>query len=295
MKGYGLFYYIGEAFRGLRANSLVNLLAMGTIIMSMLIVGFFLLVFFNIQAPVLAMGDRFEMSLYLRDGLTQPEKDFLLDQIKAEPGIRQVRFLSKDEALQLFRRELQGQERLLQGLGDNPLPDSFELTIDRQHAGVDRLRSMARKFAAFPGVEDATYGREGAEVLSGLLRIVTWGGLAVAVLIGIAVVFIVSNSVRLALYSRGQEIELMQWIGATRGFIQGPFLLEGMFLAMIGTALAVGMLAGIYYALPQSVVFFLAGSRGLDFLSPAVVAYMIAGGGLLGLIGASISVGRFLD
>ena len=118
MKGYGLFYYIGEAFRGLRANSLVNLLAMGTIVMSMLIVGFFLLVFFNLRAPVLAMGDRFEMTLYLKDGLTQPEKEFLYDQLRAEPGIRQIRFLSKEEALQLFRKELQGQERLLQGLGE---------------------------------------------------------------------------------------------------------------------------------------------------------------------------------
>jgi len=295
MKGYGLFYYIGEAFRGLRANSLVNLLAMGTIVMSMLIVGFFLLVFFNLRAPVLAMGDRFEMTLYLKDGLTQPEKEFLFDQLRAEPGIRQIRFLSKEEALQLFREELQGQERLLQGLGENPLPDSFELTIAGEHAGADRLRAMAKKFASFPAVEDASYGREGAEVLSGLLRLVTWGGIAVAVLIGSAVIFIVSNSVRLALYSRGQEIELMQWIGATKGFIQGPFFLEGMFLAMIGTALAVGMLAGLYYALPQSVVFFLAGTRGLDFFPPEVIAYMIAGGGLLGLIGATISVGRFLE
>ena len=77
MKGYGLFYYIAEAFRGLRANSLVNLLAVGTISMAMLIVGFFLLVFFNLQASVQVMGDRLEMSVYLKDGLTEHEKDFL--------------------------------------------------------------------------------------------------------------------------------------------------------------------------------------------------------------------------
>ena len=77
MKGYGLFYFIAEAFRGLRANSLVNLLAVGTISMAMLIVGFFLIVFLNVQTAVNALGDRLEMSVYLKDGLTGHEKDFL--------------------------------------------------------------------------------------------------------------------------------------------------------------------------------------------------------------------------
>jgi len=108
-------------------------------------------------------------------------------------------------------------------------------------------------------------------------------------------VFIISNSVRLALYSRGQEIELMQWIGATRGFIQGPFLIEGMLLSMLGTALAIGILAGLFYLLPPEVVIFLSRPKGLDFLPSSVVIYMIGVGGLLGLAGGLVSVSRFLE
>ena len=122
-------------------------------------------------------------------------------------------------------------------------------------------------------MEDVSYGKQGAEVLSGLFKLITYGGTALAVLLGVSVVFIISNSVRLALYSRGQEIELMQWIGATRGFIQGPFLIEGMMLAMLGSALAVGILAGVYYALPQEAVLFLSQTDGLDFLPPAGGSY----------------------
>ncbi len=81
MKGYGLFYFISEAFRGLRANSLVNLLAVGTISMAMLIVGFFLFVFFNVQSAVNRMGDSLEMSVYLKDGLGSHEKEFLLTRL----------------------------------------------------------------------------------------------------------------------------------------------------------------------------------------------------------------------
>ena len=295
MKGYGLFYFISEAFRGLRANSLVNLLAVGTISMAMLIVGFFLFAFINLHAVVNTLGDRLEISVYLKEGTTDHEKDFLLDRLKAEPGVKKVTYLSKADALALFRKELKGQEPLLQGLGENPLPDSYEVSVDHRSADAGRIEAMAKKFSGYPGVEDVSYGKEGAKVLSGLFKLVTYGGAALAILLGVSVVFIISNSVRLALYSRGQEIELMQWIGATRGFIQGPFLIEGMMLAMLGSALAVGIIAAVYYALPQEVLFFLLKPNGLDFLPPSVVASMIIGGSLLGLVGALVSVARFLE
>ncbi len=294
MKGYGLFYFIAEAFRGLRANSLVNLLAVGTISMAMLIVGFFLIAFINLHAAVNRLGDRLEVSVYLKEGITDHEKEYLRDRLQAEPGVKKVAYLSKADALALFRKELAGQEQLLAGLGENPLPDSYEITVDRAYADADRLDAMAKKFSGYFGVEDVSYGKAGAQVLSGLFKLVTYGGAALAVLLGVSVVFIISNSVRLALYSRGQEIELMQWIGATRGFIQGPFLIEGMLLAMLGSALAVGVIAAVYYALPRETLAFLL-PNGLDFLPLPVVTYMIIGGSLLGFTGALISVSRFLE
>lgn len=295
MKGYGLFYFISEAFRGLRSNSLVNLLAVGTISMAMLIVGFFLFAFINLHSAVNAVGDRFEISVYLKDGLSEQEKDFLLNRLKSEPGVKKVSYLPRDEALALFKKELKDQETLVKGLGENPLPDSYEVNIDRRYADEDKLGPMAKRFSGFAGVEDVSYGKQGARMLAGLFKLITYGGIVLAVLLGVSVVFIISNSVRLALYSRGQEIELMQWIGATRGFIQGPFLLEGMMLSMLGTALAIGILAALYYALPREVVLFLSGPNGLDFLPVSVVSYMILGGGLLGLIGGLVSVGKFLE
>ncbi len=295
MKGYGLIYYIAEAFRGLRANSLVNLLAVGTISMAMLIVGFFLIVFLNLHVAVNALGDRLEMSVYLKDGLTVHEKKFIRHRIKGEPGVKKVSYLSRDEALLLFKKELKGQEALVQGLSENPLPDSYEVTIDRKYADAERLETLAGKFFGYRGVEDVSYAKEGARVLAGFYKIITYGGMALAVLLGVTVVFIISNSVRLALYSRGQEIELMQWIGATRAFIQGPFIIEGMMLAMLGSTLAVGILAGVYYALPPEIVLFLSQQSVLGFLPLSVVASMIGGGGLLGLAGGLVSVSRLLE
>jgi cell division transport system permease protein len=261
----------------------------------MLIVGFFLLAFINLHAVMNTMGDRLGMSVYLKDGLSGQERDFLLLRLKSEPGVKQASYLSKAEALALFRRDLKGQETLLQGLGENPLPDSFELSIDRNFAQMERLEAMARRFSLLPGVEDVSYGREGARLLAALYKLISYGGGAIAALLGVSVVFIISNTVRLALYSRGQEIELMQWIGATRSFIQGPFLVEGMMIAMLGTSLAIGIIAGIYYSLPREVVLALSTPRGLDFLPLPVVGYMILAGAVLGLVGAMVSVNKFLE
>lgn len=295
MKGYGLFYYIGESFRGLRANSLVNLLAIGTITMAMLLVGFFLLIFMNLRGSVSEMGSRLEISVYVKNGMTGQEKDYLLARLRAEPGVKKVAYLSKAEALALFRKELKGQEALLEGLGENPLPDSYEVGLDLRSGDVEWIEGLAEKFSTLPGVEDVSYGKQGAETLALLFSLVTYGGAALAVLLGVTVVFIISNSVRLALYSRGQEIELMQWIGATRGFIQGPFLFEGMMIAMLGSGLGVAILAGIFYALPREAVVFLSRPYGLEFLPPAAIFALIGGGGFLGLTGASVSVGKFLE
>jgi len=295
MRGYGPIYYIIEAYHGLRSNSLVNLLAMGTISMAMLIVGFFLVVFMNLQTAVSAMGERLEISVYLKDGLTAPEKDYLLMRLKTEPGVKKVVFLPKAEAMALLKTGFPGQEPLMDGLGENPLPDSYEVTIAPAYADSDKMEAFTKKVAKFPGVEDVSYGRQGVEVLNRLLKLVTYGGMALAVLLGVTVVFIISNSVRLALYSRGQEIELMQWIGATRSFIMGPFLVEGMLVTVIGTSLSVGLLAALFHALPREVVLFLSGPGGLAFLPTQVIAYLIGGGGVLGLVGGLVSVNKFLE
>jgi len=295
MRGYGPIYYVIEAYHGLRSNSLVNLLAMGTISMAMLIVGFFLVVFLNLQAAVGAMGERLEVSVYLRSGLTQQEQDYILTRLKAEPGVKKAVFLEKDAALALLKKELKGQEPLMEGLGENPLPDSYEVTVDAKYADAAKMEVLTKNIGKLYGVEDVSYGRQGVEVLDRLLKLVTWGGMTLAVLLGVTVVFIISNSVRLALYSRGQEIELMQWIGATRWFIMGPFLVEGMLVAVIGTSLAVGILAGLFHALPREIVLFLSGPGGLDFLPTTVIAYMIGGGGALGFAGGLVSVNKFLE
>lgn len=295
MSGYGPLFHLSEAYRGLRANSLVNLLAAGTVCLAMLLVGFSLLLYLNLRTAVDTMGERLEMTVYLKDGLTDQDRDLLRTRLKYEAGVRKISYLSRDEALALLKKDLKGQESLFEGMTENPLPDSFELTIDPSRAGDGSLDALANKIGKFHGVEEVSHGGAGAELLSRLLRLTTWGGTAVALLLGVAVMFITSNAVRLALYSRGQEIELMQWIGATRWFITGPFVLEGILITLLGTSLAVGLLAAGFHALPQDAVRLLAGPGGLQFLPSGAIFSMLGGSAMLGMIGSLVSVSRFLE
>lgn len=295
MRGYGPLFYFFEAVRGLRANSLVNLLAMGTISMAMLIVGFCLVIFLNLQNAVNAMGERLELTVFLKDGLSAQEQEYLKTKLKSEPAVKKITFISKADALARLRLDLKGQEHLLDGLQENPLPDSYEVAVDKAYADTSHMDTLTAKIGKFSGVEDVTYGKQGVEVLNRLLAVVTYGGTAMAVLLGVTVVFIVSNSVRLALYSRGQEIELMQWIGATRWFIMGPFLVEGMLVASLGTAVAVAILAALFHSMPHEAAALFAGPGGIEFLPGWIAAYLIGGGGILGLLGALVSVNKFLE
>ena len=295
VRGYGFFYYIAEAFRGLRSNGLVNLLAVGTIGTAMLIAGFLLLVALNVRTAVHAVGGRLEMSVYLKDGLSPAEKDRLRSRIAAEPDVRKIAFLDKSAALALLRWDVTDQDDLIEGLGKNPLPESFELELDRRGAEAGRFDILADRLGRLAGVEDVAYAKRGAEMLAGLSTLLSYGSAALAILLAVSVVFIIANSVRLALYSRGQEIEIMQWIGATKGFIQWPFLIEGMLIAMLGAALAIGVLATIYVFLPEPVILLLSRLGGPEFLPPAAIGGMMAVSGFLGFAGGLVSVNQYLE
>jgi len=270
VKGYGLFFYIAEAFRGLRTNSIVNLLALGTITMIMLIVGFFLLVFFNLQSSVQVMAKRLEVSVYLKEGLTEHEKDFLQSRLKAEPGIRKVTYLSKVQALDVFKKELKGQEALLDGLGQNPLPDSYEVMSTGPMRMPAVLKRSRANFPAIPALR--TCPTEGTARKC-------WAGCSssspmaarrsrAAGRVGVFIHLELRSS-RALLARAGDRADAVDR-GHAR-FILGSFSDRRHAASMLGSTLSIGILAGLYYALPHEAVLFLSHTAGIDFLPLPVV------------------------
>jgi cell division transport system permease protein len=232
-----------------------------------------------------------EIMAYLNQGITGNAIGVLQAQIKAIPEVKDVRFISKDEALASL--ESQFGENLKESLGGtNPLPDAFKVTTanPRQVAGVADLLSR------MPGVDKVRYGQGVVDKLFHLTAWMRWIGLAIVLLLGLCAVFLIATTIRLTMFARRREIGIMKYVGATDWYVRWPFLLEGIILGGAGAAAAIAVLFFSYSALTvkiQETLPFVPLMYDNTVLLQLFLGLFAAGVGL-GIIGSLISVHRYL-
>ena len=292
-----LGYFFREALLNLRANTSSAMISTVTITFTMVLFGLFLLLYLNLSTLVGSLRQEIKVILYLRDGIPEKEIVSLRDKLRGETGVSNVTYISKEKALDDFRRSLEGQDILLRGLGDNPLPASFELTLEKSYQSSEAIRRVAQKLEGLKGVDDIQYGREWVENVNAVLETVRVGSTLIGLILGLAAVVIISNTIRLTVLSRHEDIEVLQLIGATRMYIQMPFLLEGGFLGLIGGAVSILLLRAVY-ELASSRLAETGGLLGnaitLMFLpAPWLILFLAAGAGL-GCAGSLLSIRRLL-
>jgi cell division transport system permease protein len=292
-----LRYILEDALINIRRSGWGGLASIATIAVSFVVVGIFLIITVNLGALVAEWKEQFQVTVFLEDGITAEQLGLLKKRIQSERAVKATTYTSKEEALQQFKRELRGKELLLEGLGENPIPASFQLRIHDPYQTPEALRQLAASLGRLEGVEDVLYGQEWVDRAAGAIRILRMLGLAVGLALGMASLLIVSNTIRLTVYARAEEIEIMRLVGATKTHIRGPFLLEGLIQGGLGAGLALALLFGAYRVtlwqlqLTPGQVF----GMGLgSFLEPRLAAAMLAAGAGLGAFGSLISVGRFL-
>jgi cell division transport system permease protein len=206
-------------------------------------------------------------------------------------------YTSKAEALQQFKREMQGKEALLEGLGENPIPASLQLRVHEAYQTPEALKQLTASLSRLEGVEDVMYGQEWVDRLSSVIQVLRLLGLSVGLALGLASLLIVSNTIRLAVYARAEEIEVMRLVGASRLHIRIPFVLEGVIQGTLGAVLALLLLFGAYRATLWQIQMTPGQIFGMgvgSFLAPEWVMLMVVVGAGVGAFGSLISVGRFL-
>ncbi len=290
-------YILEDALTNIRRSGWGGVASIATIAVSFVIVGIFLIITGNLGALVAEWKEQFQVAVFLEEGITAEQFALLKKRIQSERAVKAMTFTSKEEALQQFKRELRGKESLLEGLGENPIPASFQLRIHETYQTVEELRQLAGSLGRLEGVEDVLYGQEWVDRAAGAIRILRLLGLAVGLALGMASLLIVSNTIRLTVYARADEIDIMRLIGATRMHIRAPFLLEGIIQGGLGAGLALALLFGAYRVtlwqlqLTPGQVF----GMGLgSFLEPRMVVVFFVAGASLGAFGSLISVGRLL-
>jgi cell division transport system permease protein len=233
------------------------------------------------------------MVIYLRDSLTPERLEALGLALSQAPETASLVYTSKDQALQQLRARLGEGASILEGLQTNPLPASFTITIRDEFRQPELLRDSVERYRQLPEIEDIDYGERWLERFHMLVWTLEIGVIGVGGIMGLAVMFIIATTVRLALYTRAEEIEIMQLVGATLWFIKWPFFLEGILQGVLGSALAVGLCYGLFCLLiawskPMGELFL--DFSLFQFLPPPVIACVILGGALLGGLGSLFSL-----
>jgi len=278
----------------IRKNLSVHILSLGTIVASLLILGAFLLLFGNLNNWLQRWGTALSMSIYLKDGISEYRRDKVYSFIRGLPEAEIKRFISKEEALKDLRAALGEDAGFLNRLVRNPLPASYEIVFESKGTHGVEPEKIKGELEKLDGVEEVQYSNEWLNKLEGFLNVVRLIGFIIGGLLCLCVVFIVTNTIKLTIYSRKDEIEILKLVGATDWFVKTPFLIEGTIQGISGGVLAVLMLFSGYLILPTKGVSLL-GLTPLDFvfLPAGYLVLILILGAVLGVTGSFIAIGRF--
>lgn len=286
-------YFIQETLRSLRRNNWMSFASIGTVAVSLFVLGVFLLLVLNMNRLASSLESQVQISVYLADGLSESARKDIASDIQALQGIEEIRYVPKEEAKERLAKRLGDQKYLLDALGEkNPLPDSFEVVLK----SPDLVETAAAAITRMDGVEQAKYGQDVIEHLFAITRLIRIFGLALMVLLAGATLFIISNTIRLTVFARRKEVAIMKYVGATDWFIRWPFLLEGVVLGFVGGVLAAIALQSFYAAMASKIYETLAFFPLLPqypYMYYVSAAILISGMGI-GALGSTISLKRFL-
>jgi cell division transport system permease protein len=278
-------------------NLFPNLITIGIIGISMLIFSTFTLLAYNLTNFLKNWEDKIEVIAYLKQGTPSSEVEPLLNKTRLFEGVEAVRYVSPYDAMAFMEMKLGRQKNLLQGIQPAVLPPSFEIQLKKEYRNSTKIREVVTRLKKIPQFEEIQYGQEWVETFSvfvHILRLTQWilGGLLL-----IAIVFITSNTLQLTISSRREEIEVMQWVGASPAFIRIPFYMEGLIQGLLGGGLAILFLfllhQGLFLNIPPSMQTWLAKIPVL-FLPLETIIWIILGGMVLGFFGSSVASVRVL-
>ena len=286
-------YFIKETYKSIRRNGFMSFASISTVAVSLLVLGMFLMIFLNTNNLAQYLENQVQISVYMQDSATDKELASVKDKLTKMPGVVKVTQVSKQEALERFRKRLGDQDQLLNSLGkENPFPNSFEVQVDNP----ERIKVLTPQIGQLNKVETAKFGQDVVEHLFQLTKILRFGGILLVVFLAMATLFIISNTIRLTVFARRKEVIIMKYVGATDWFIRWPFILEGMTLGFFGAVVAFILINSIYSGLLTRI------HATLAFLpllptSPLlfyVDLFLLVAGTGIGALGSYISLRKFL-
>jgi len=288
-----LRYFFRQALGNIFENRMVHLIGVGTMVIAFLIFDAFVLSFVNINAWTQERGRTLTMSIYFKgDPDRSAIEDIQRDLLNYPVSI--TRFISKQDAMKSLRRRLGEKGGLLEGLKENPLPASLEIILSRDEIDDSLPYELKKKLERIENVDEVQYSEEWIDQIQAVMGAIEIVGLIFGGLLFLAALFIVTNTIKLTIYSRKDEIEILKLVGATNGFVRAPFLIEGSIQGFLGGSVAMSILFLVYILVTNKVDLRIGfGALDLVFLSPESILLLVATSMIVGFIGSTVSLGRF--
>lgn len=285
-----LRYAFDEALFSLWRGRRSGALSTATIAVALFVLGVFLIGTSNLERLGREWSNSAELSVYLSDNVTTQQRTAIEQILTTGNIVASQQYLSKADALARFKKTFKDMSGTLESLGENPLPASYEVQLrPGAENAVDLLLAEIRQA---PGVADVRYDREWLQRLSSAVLVIRGVGLVLGILLTVAAALTVANVVRLGLYARRDELDIMQLVGAPQVYIRGPFVMEGTLQGGIGALLALLALAAVFFGFKERYLLPLANTinlSGVTFLSIELSLLLVAGGMAVGCLGGAVA------
>ncbi len=287
-------FFLKEAFGSLRRNYFMTIAALVTVFLCMVVLGGVLAFVYTTDALLSEVEQKVEISVFLKTDPDpdQEEIDALQAEILSWPEVKSLDFIDKQQALEILKEDFKDDPEILEGLTGNPLPGKFEISL----VDPKTVDDVAARFDGSTIVDEVQYGKEIKDKLFRITSIVRNSLLGFIVLLGVVAVLLISNTIRLSIFARKREVEIMKLVGATNWFIRWPFVIEGVTVGLVGAVLAAVVVLVLNSVLVSKI------SASLTFMTvpldavpyAAVALVLLAVGVVIGALGSGLGLRRFL-
>ena len=285
-------FFLREAFKNLRLNALMSATAITTTAICILILGAGMLISAHVQGALFRVSQDVEINAFFPEDVSNEEIEQVQSTVEGYPEVKEVTYISKDDALERYKEIFAESPDLYEGLSADALPASLEVQLN-DSGDSD---AVAGKLEAEGTFEDLRYPQQTIERVNEFVGYITWAMRGATALFLVASVLLIFNTIRLSIFARRKEIEVMKLVGASDSFVRTPFVLEGLVQGLIGAAIAALVVLwanSAFVSWAQEQVPYFAVSNGAVNL-PFVLLVLLAVGISVGVIGSYLSVRRFM-
>ncbi len=290
-----MFYYLTQTIRDFKNNKFLNTVTVVTICFSVLIISSLLLFVENANNIITSFKDEIRIIAYLDKGISETKKDDVRRKIEKLGGVSDVVYISSSKALEILKTQMKNQT-YLDDLKENLLPASFEIYLTKRSHNWEGIKKLALKIENLSAVDEVEYGKSWLEKFSNLISLFHFVSIGMGSVFFLVSIFIIINTIRLSLYSRRKEIEIMRLVGAEDWFIKRPFYYEGVFQGATGGIIGLILLFFMFLTFNSNFKadFSSQGFIQINFLSLEVLLEILFCSVFAGWLGCYISVRQFL-